>query len=140
MPNEPYDYLYIQLTSNSFSNQIKSAIISLEAHYGDNQKVIQNCKTAIEIFIRAVDPTLTSGEVAQIIADLGFDMANFDLLPFHMVGSVYYNGYEYSTEAAQIDIELTRKKEFYKIDLWLAYRLRVKKQDMLRMPYRKYPK
>jgi len=140
MPNEPYDYMYIQLTSNSFSNQIKSAIISLEAHYGDNQKVIQNFKTAIEIFIRAVDPTLTSEEVAQIIADLGFDMANFDLLPFHMVGSVYYNGYEYSTEATAIDIELTRKKEFYKIDLWLAYRLRVKKQDMLRMPYRKYPK
>lgn len=127
MPNEPYDYMYIQLTSNSFSNQIKSAIISLEAHYGDNQKVIQNFKTAIEIFIRAVDPTLTSEEVAQIIADLGFDMANFDLLPFHMVGSVYYNGYEYSTEATAIDIELTRKKEFYKIDLWLAYRLRVKK-------------
>jgi len=140
MPNEPYDYLYIQLTSNSFSNQIKSAIISLEAHYGDNQKVIQNCKTAIEIFIRAVDPTLTSEEVAQIITDLGFDMANFDLLPFHMIGSVYYNGFEYSTEAMGIDIELTRKKEFHKIDLWLAYRIRVKKQDMLRMPYRKYPK
>ena len=77
--------------------------------------MIQNFKTAIEIFIRAVDPTLTSEEVAQIIADLGFDMANFDLLPFHMVGSVYYNGYEYSTEATAIDIELTRKKNFTKL-------------------------
>ncbi|MDD4264685.1 MAG: extracellular solute-binding protein [Firmicutes bacterium] len=140
VPNDPYDYLYVQLGSDPFTKQIGSAIVSFRALHGDNKKLVENFRTAIEISIRAVDPTLTTKEAEKIIADLGFDMGDFDLLPFHMVGAVYYNGYEYSTEATQIDIELTRKKEFYKIDSLLVYQLRAKKQGMLLMPYRKYPK
>ena len=91
------------------------------------------------LLIRAVDPTLTTEEVEKVLIDLGFDLDNFDLTPFHMIGAVYYHGYEYRTEALGIKKEHTMAQEFSKMTFGPSYKLIGRKQDAWRTPYRRYP-
>jgi len=137
--DDPDDYIFVQLGYQNDKTKILSSAVSLRAIYADNQKMVDAFKTCLELFIRTIDPSLTSHDVEKVFIDLGFDVDNFDLLPFHMIGAVYHNGYEYYTEAIGIDIDLTRTKEFYKIHPGAVYRLKAKKQDMLRTPFRRYP-
>lgn len=139
-PYDHYDYVYVQLGFRKEDRtKITSGSVSLRAPFADNFKMVHNFKTCMGLLIRAVDPTLTTEEVEKVLIDLGFDLDNFDLTPFHMIGAVYYHGYEYRTEALGIKKEHTMAQEFSKMTFGPSYKLIGRKQDAWRTPYRRYP-
>ena len=138
IPGEPYDHLFVNLSYQSDEFGIVAANVSLLAKYAYNSKLISEFRTCMEILMRAVDPSLTSERIYDIFEDLGFDFNNFNLKPFHMIGSVYYNGFEYSTSADPLTIEQTTNLNVNEVGYGDRYSFYIGKQGILRFK-RGYP-